>query len=341
MNLNTIKVLTKRSSKVEDVFKKNGRADLYKLEEEIKWIKGEQEEPHHSAPLQQVEAFLEKVKENAKRVVMIVHKSYVLESEGSSKVLIWSNKLCERKLSNHPDYKMCSDALFASQPSAFSVGTGFFISNQMIATAAHVLISAGYDIREFRFIRGVIKCNDDDYKKSIIVDKSQVFRPTHTAPKLSYKRYKYYPDGEDWALVSVKPAYPDFLPSDLKPLGEIKSTSIEEGAKIYAIGHGLGLPMKISYYGKVKRINSDSSFETELTLLGGNSGSPVFYSKDHTLAGIYVRGLKKIVKNKKEKCLIIQDISKNNKGDGWNGQECQIIQPVIEAFNKLKPKKND
>ncbi|MDX2247533.1 MAG: serine protease [Bacteroidia bacterium] len=285
---------------------------------------------------------LNNIEERTQSVVMVVHKKNLLVSEDatSRKVLIWSVPLYERKISS--DLSICPDSQYAQQPSAFSEGTGFFLDEEHIATAAHVVVKQEYDIRDYRFVWGVIYSKENPFRKYILVDKSQVWKPVQKEKRLTNKEYQLFSKGSDWAIIKVEKAYKEYH-SDKKPFPATKSVThpdpaatdrpIEIDRKLYSVGHGLGLPMKISYEGEVIKMG-ESVFECSLTLLGGNSGSPVFDAETHKLIGIYVRGIKKLTKVTNpsgKECLVVKQESQE-----FEGQECQNIEEVLIALEHLK-----
>lgn len=283
---------------------------------------------------------VEQIKANTQNVVMVVHKRHLLSSAGSDKVLIWSKPLPERKISRNR--RICPSVLYASQASAFANGTGFFLNKEVVATAAHVLINADYDMRNYRFIKGVVRKGSTDFAEHLVVHKSQVWKSAQNKKRLTNDMHELYASGADWALFKVKPAFNDYPPSveqsnsiidfvarDFTVGNEPKRTPVI-GDQLYALGHGFGLTTKLSFNGEVFRTDVNG-FECDLTLLGGNSGSPVFFADDHTLAGLYVRGVKKmLISQQNPNCLIVQQ-----ERQFFEGQECQILGKLGEALNVL------
>lgn len=315
----------------------DGRIEFHKLK---KMVEEETSERISNDPLiilgaKSLKEYMAAVESNMKRVVMVVPESSILEAKGSSKVLIWSEPLYLRKVSEN--YDICKESLYAEQLSAFSFGTGFFIKKNVIATAAHVVVGNGIDIDKIRFVYGYQIVKEDDFSRHIIVPKSNVFRVSRVAGNLPPGQFEYFVDGSDWALMEVTNAYEGFKSPDITPVERITARTVKPEDQVYSIGHGLGLPLKISFDGRVKNNIQQNYFETSLTLLGGNSGSPVFFADTHELAGIYIRGVKKLVLNASGKCLIVRNSDPSNSAAGSayeEGQECQDLEPVYKALSK-------
>lgn len=282
---------------------------------------------------------LEQIKANAQNVVMVVHKRNTLSSPGSDKVLIWSEPLCKRKFAHNR--RICSSTKYSNQASSFANGTGFFLDDKVIVTAAHVLINAGYDMRNYRFIHGVIREKSTDFDSRIVVHKSQVWKPKLNQKRIPDDQHELFANKGDWAVIRVVPAYSNFLPTSKQLSSIINFTSRDFtpeytpkrlpqiGDQVYALGHGLGLTTKLSYDGKVFR-KDVNLFECNLTLLGGNSGSPVFFADDHTLAGVYMRGHKKLIVSHDDlSCLIVK-----HEPQFSEGQECQTLTNIGEGLKK-------
>lgn len=268
---------------------------------------------------------LAKIDQNLRSILLVVEESKLTEGPDDT-LIVRSDVLTDRQVSG--GLRMCPECAYATQPSAHARGTAFFIAPNVVATAAHVLITAsnGLDVSRFRFVSGFVKHHQDDFLGAVVVLKSAVFKPT-AGYVLTADAYEMSGSGPDWALVSVEPAYPAFAAANPLPANAvgIQTSPIEAFTKVYSLGHGLLLPTKVSYMGEV--ISNDLAkpyFEVSLTLLGGNSGSPVFNSLTHELVGIYTRGTNKLMRTPAG-CLMVR-----NEVDQYEGQECQRITQAIQ-----------
>ncbi|MEM9920996.1 MAG: serine protease [Bacteroidota bacterium] len=297
--------------------------------------------------------FYNSVEENARSVVMIVRDYSVLEvchtdfEPDPDHVYIRSAPLKHRM--PEEGLRMSPRSPYINQPSAFMEGTGFFIGEGIIATAAHVFETTYLKrLSQYRFIRGVVFDNDNVRENYIRVHKSQVYRAqTDTIPR---SQYGYANDGPDWAILKVAPAYKEqgsfplfqfFRNYHIAKLGQrdpfaiLPKDDTSPHERVYTIGHGLGLPMKVSLDGLILKTDySKGYYETTLTSLKGNSGSPVFYMDTHELAGIYIRGTNRFQRIIHPiPCL---EIVNDPMSFDYEGQECQILQPIRKALTFLK-----
>ena len=123
----------------------------------------------------------------------------------------------------------------------------------------------------------------------------------------------------DWAKIPIIPAYADkgILPSKGLEIGG----NPKIGDSVYGLGHGLGLPMKMVYHGKVNenQIENLDYFECDLDFFTGNSGSPIFDTVSHKVIGLLVRGEEKF--DLKNDCLI----HAINLDGVQEGEECQRL----------------
>jgi hypothetical protein len=207
----------------------------------------------------------------------------------------------------------------------------------------------------------VYKNGDSGFKDKICVHKSKVFQPVDEA--LDPHQYYFSELGSDFAVLAVKPSYPGVtssqpssapslavMPKDITIYNQQFEHKALKGRELYSLGHGLGLSLKVSYDGTVIRVVKHMPyFETNLSLLGGNSGSPVFDAITHELLGIYVRGTKKLtlipsgrfMKNgvfHQGECLDVKPETANSSHDGAEGQECQRLEFVAVALAWVKNK---
>jgi hypothetical protein len=86
----------------------------------------------------------------------------------------------------------------------------------------------------------------------------------------------------DWVLLRlVRPV--------ARTLAPIEFTTPRSGAPAYALGHPLGLPLKLAQGGRVLGVEG-ATFRATLDTYTGSSGSPVFDADSHALIGIVSEG---------------------------------------------------
>lgn len=320
---------------------RDGRIELYELERLfLKFTKNQELRSSIRQSHKDLQLYYKKVKQNAQSVVMIVSKKLITD-EGNGYVKIASHPLRNRGSSGK--LEICSRTNYIDQPFVRSYGTGFFLKKNIIATAAHIIVGPGKKIEDFRFVQGIILENESSFRDGIKIPKKRIFKIDKnyslTPQCHSYSKV------DDWILVKVSPIEESYDPTFPKHL-EIKKripkpiNNKNKRELLYSIGHGLGLPMKVSFDGEIIKVKNEfSCFECTLTLLGGNSGSPVFYADSHELAGLYMRGINKWKKNffdvcnRTDVCPICVEI--NNVPILFEGQECQTLKSLKKVLTQI------
>ncbi|MFN0014001.1 MAG: trypsin-like serine peptidase [Saprospiraceae bacterium] len=249
---------------------------------------------------------------NVESTVLIVDKSWleIGEPNKNGKIRLKSIE-CRQALDLskfardevHRDLLLCDSYFYANEliPDTDIYGSGFFIDHDKVVTAAHVLVEAfknGVSLENLLFIRGRYVYDTDT--STIDVMENQLYLLDEPAIFISEQMRKGDQRG-DMAWVKAKPffegkTYPfeqnGFAPELEKP-----------GMAIYALGHGLGVPMKLSFGGRIQDITYKSTsamFTCDMNILPGCSGSPIFDADTHRLLGI-VSGLHEIYTNVKVK----------------------------------------
>ena len=134
--------------------------------------------------------------------------------------------------------------------------------------------------------------------------------------------------GSDYALVRL-----DRKVTGHKPLA-INRGSIAKGAKIFVIGHPVGLPLKVAASATVRDAANAGYFTTDLDTFGGNSGSPVFNVKTNKIEGILVRGDTDFVKSP-EGCTTMATYEET----GGRGEDVTKISELSAKIPQLKSRK--
>lgn len=187
--------------------------------------------------------------------------------------------------------KLCEDFFYNTQliPDCSIFGSGCFVAPNKIVTAAHVLEAAFHSrasLGDLLIIRRHWTYGKEAYD-SIRVKKEQLYR----VPKkeiFSNNRVIYGETG-DITWLPVEPCFGADTYNDatgyLYPV-ESHFPGPIEGNPAYAIGHSLGVPMKLSFKGRVGRIGPDHWIQCDMDVFPGNSGSPIFHANTHQLLGI-------------------------------------------------------
>ncbi|MFN0016182.1 MAG: trypsin-like serine peptidase [Saprospiraceae bacterium] len=325
----------------QEAYGTGGRTEFYEVEALLSSLKSELSITDSG----NLDDYVAEMKRNIQTVVMVVDMLVLEQCDQPDYVKVKSTPLRERKVSHN--FPLCGGIAYGQQRSAHSLGSGFFLEKDMIATAAHVIIRPGLDIESLRFVHGIRITGPNDYRTEIRVHKSQVFKPS--SGSLSHQQHYLSEMGSDFAVLKVEPAYEYAaspyvkevrFPADIKAYNSLFKAESIEGRGVYGVGHGLSLPLKVSYGGRI--IHAPKTFpyfETDLNLVGGNSGSPVFDSETHELVGIYVRGTKKLQLKDSGHCLEVKMEHIPSSLNDVEGQECQRLEAVWAAAQWLRQQK--
>jgi hypothetical protein len=208
------------------------------------------------------------IKRNARAVVSIWLKDYVEDNPGGSSSL--------RQKQYGKSFNLHYSEPYYKQPIACGrLCTGFLVKQDVIATAGHCADDC--NVKDLRFVFGY------EMKESGHPVTQAPNQNIYNGIEMIGRAYEPRSSGADWALVKL----------DRKVVGRdivtLAETSIRPGENVYILGHPCGLPLKYVPDEPVKGMKR-AFFSAELTIYGGNSGSPVFNSGTHEVVGIVVRG---------------------------------------------------
>ncbi len=275
---------------------------------------------------------------NIDSIVMIVRKDDLEAYKYSDQIYVLrSEELSERPFfqlgadQNGNGRRLNKETKFLSQISADALGTGFFVRENLIATSAHVFYPPFHSLDltdDIRFVRGFQVFDEDDHTlgSKIIIPQSNIFKPKLKKDAdgknvLSYYRYALSSRHLDWALIEVESE----RPTTAKPIisiVDVCQVELKMGDQLYGVGHGLGLPLKISFCGEVKEIENDL-FHCSLSFFSGNSGSPVFNAKNQVV-GILARGESDFELNDGNQFMIREE----------SFEECQSMLPLLNSMKE-------
>lgn len=189
--------------------------------------------------------------------------------------LIYSGNKWHLKGSNfRQQNNLCASEPFGDQDTA-AFCSGSLVAQDTILTAGHC-IKNQQDCQNTRFVFGFIvsqpNFTNQDFFPDDIYECSEII---HTQALAS---------GADFAVIKLsRPVV------SRSPLIRRTAATVRVNDGVYVIGHPVGLPMKITTGGNVRKINPEF-FVANLDTYGGNSGSPVFNEQTGDLEGVLVRG---------------------------------------------------
>lgn len=181
---------------------------------------------------------------------------------------------------------LCPAEKFRDQPmGAFCSGS--LVGEDLIMTAGHCVktmddckntkIAFGYKIKKAGEAAVTTLAASEVYTCASIVTRFLAGEPGSNNPTGQNL-------GPDYALIKL-----DRKVTGHKPL-PINRGAIAKGARIFVIGHPVGLPLKVAAGASVRDAGKVGYFVADLDTFGGNSGSPVFNTATNKIEGILVRG---------------------------------------------------
>ena len=236
---------------------------------------------------------------DADSVVALVSRQELV-NEGNGKY-----KLKSRTFGD--SYRLCPNEKFKKQPvSCFC--SGFLIGSHLVATAGHCvddreLDKMGISIKDVRIVFGFRMKNSSVANTRI--NSSEIYKVKEIV------KYKFGTSMADWAIVKLDKKVQNHK------IVKINNKRIKNNQNLHVIGHPCGLPLKYAGNAKVTDNTPRVYFAANLDTFGGNSGSPVFNSKNHCVEGILVRGQTDFLETEKG-C----NVSRVYPNTGSRGEDC-------------------
>ncbi len=188
---------------------------------------------------------------------------------------------------------LCADEKFAHQPSSPINCTGFLVASDLLVTAGHCSILEGEIAAEanpyctdfkwmFNFAADAFGRLPDlsRFPLSDLVGCKKVLYAIHNP--IYHKETDSYTYVKDFSLIQLDRKVMDH---PIIPIADKPAPAV--GDSISLIGYPSGLPAKI-VTGSVTETADPNFFRANMTIFGGNSGSPVFNKKGEVI-GILVR----------------------------------------------------
>ncbi|GMT98417.1 hypothetical protein KH5H1_25360 [Corallococcus caeni] len=181
---------------------------------------------------------------------------------------------------------LCTDQRFRDDPNpAFCSGT--LIDDDLVLTAGHCVGPAAEDAVECENTRFVFNFYKTAEGQLHTITSQDVFScKSIIARHLSDDTEPTY---VDFAIIKLdRSAAPRFTPAPVRA----GSAPLTVGQNVAVIGSGSGIPFKIDSGGSVRENNAEymDYFVATTDTFGGNSGSGVYETATHTVAGILVFG---------------------------------------------------
>ncbi len=236
---------------------------------------------------------------------------------------------------------LCKEFPYDGQviPNTTIFGTGFFIAPDRVVTAAHVVEQANEqmnDGEDLIFIRGMYRYKHyfNGRPNILSINKNNIYKLNQV--NILENRQTINGEGGDAAWLTVTPFFKDSGTAKSFKIPDRSSrppqaSDMAKHQPVYAVGHGLGVAMKLSFCGRIEHPLNEGWMGCELDVFPGNSGSPVFHANSHELLGI-ISGpdnLFRPVFNEKN-CVSYQiDLS------GAQSVQTSDITPLIKKMQKL------
>lgn len=207
------------------------------------------------------------------------------------------------------DQGICSDALFADQPTA-AYCSGFLVGEDLLVTAGHCIENAS-DCSNYKW---VFDYNYTDASHQLSISEQSVYSCASIVErKLGGGR------SSDYALIKLDRKVTGRAPLSVRQSGQVASKQ-----DLVVIGHPTGLPTKVAAGANVRDNSNSAYFVANLDTFGGNSGSAVFDANTGVVEGILVRGEQDYTYDRNKQCLVPKECSNS----GCSGEDVTRITEI-------------
>ena len=172
---------------------------------------------------------------------------------------------------------LCKVERFHTEP-APAFCSSVRVGKDIVATAGHCIDSQA-DCHRTSVVFGFHMESGTDFPEKGIPD-AKIYQ----CKKLLYR--KLDPTGADWALLKVDRE----MESDI-PVAQLRNSGqLSNGDEVTVVGYPIGLPVKITGNAVVKSREA-AYFRSNPDTYGGNSGSPVYNTRQLEVGKLFVEGL--------------------------------------------------
>ncbi|MCP3166936.1 serine protease [Myxococcus qinghaiensis] len=212
---------------------------------------------------------------------------------------------------------LCTNQRFRADPTA-AWCSGTLIDDDLVLTAGHCVETAA-DCRNTRFVFNY-------YRTSATALKTVTTADIFSCQSIVVQKLETTGGRDlDFAILKLdRSAAPRFTPAPVRA----GNTALASGANVAVIGSGSGIPFKIDSGGSVRTPNASTLdyFVATTDTFAGNSGSGVYETAGHTLAGILVRGDTDYVRS--GSCYVVNTCTET----GCGGEEITYVNNAITAL---------
>ena len=221
-----------------------------------------------------------KIQELSKAMAYQVERHYELKG--------WTfNRFWTILTRSFEDAGICSSEKYSKQPSMRNNCTGVLIAPKLILTAGNCITDhyCKNDLYYWMFnynLKSESSFNVKRSRKNFYLCKRLLTRVYDPSTATSY------------AVIELKKAVRGVTPVELSSKEEL-----QDGDKVFTMGHLRGLPLKIDTGGRVFNSTQDYFF-TNSDISGSTLGSGIFNSRTYKLEGLMVHGTRSHIKQGKE-----------------------------------------
>lgn len=210
------------------------------------------------------------VRKVARSSVAIIDEKYLQDQSDGTTHFVNGRILQDRE-------NMCPSERF-SQQLAIVHCSAALVGKNLVLTAGHCFSGVTH-VREMRFVFDFLNRDSSNQVQPVLT------RNTFKARRILLSEEPLR--GSDWDIAVIEL---EGNVEDRPPLPIHRDGITDTSAKIYALGHPLGIPLKLSGNATIRDNSFKAYFVTNLDIYIHNSGSAAFNYANNKIEGVVVRG---------------------------------------------------